>query len=135
MIGSYSKCEVTDGLKIPYEALFKRYEDHFVFEYGVQRECAKQIVREYGTTGLRVMQLGKQEGVNERIVEDMPFLKSQILYAIRYELAQKPNDVLCRRVPVSFLDEEAAKTRILPVIIEIFAKEFKWDKKRQEEET
>ena len=135
LIGSYSKCEVADGLKIPYEALFKRYEDHFVFEYGVQRECAKQIVREYGTTGLRVMQLGKQEGLNERIVEDMPFLKSQILYAIRYEMAQKPNDVLCRRVPVSFLDEEAAKTKILPVIIDIFAKEFKWDKKRQEEET
>ena len=81
------------------------------------------------------MQLGRQEGLNERIVEDMPFLKSQILYAIRNEMAQKPNDVLCRRVPVSFLDDEAARTRILPVIIDIFAKEFKWDKKRKEEET
>jgi hypothetical protein len=35
LIGSYSKSEATDGLKLQNAMLFKRYEDHFVFEYDV----------------------------------------------------------------------------------------------------
>lgn len=40
LIGSYSKSEATDGLKMQNSMLFKRYEDHFVFEYDVERAVA-----------------------------------------------------------------------------------------------
>lgn len=64
LIGSYSKCEVTDGLKLNNDILFKRYEDHFVYEFDVTRNVAKHIVREYGTTGLRIMRLGRETNTN-----------------------------------------------------------------------
>lgn len=50
-----------------------------------------------------------------------------MLYAIRCEMAMKPNDVVCRRVPISFLDSKMAADEMLPQVVEIFAKEFKWD--------
>jgi len=59
LIGAYSKSEITDGLKVQNEELFKQYEDHFVFEYDVPRHVAKHIVRTYGTAGKRVMELGR----------------------------------------------------------------------------
>jgi glycerol-3-phosphate dehydrogenase len=43
-------------------------------------------------------------------------------------MAQKPNDVICRRVPLSFVDVKGA-SEVLPLIVDIFASEFKWDEK------
>ena len=71
----------------------------------------------------------KLKGINERIHPNYPFLKSEISYAIKYELAEKPNDVLCRRVPLAFLDKKAADN-LLPEVIEIMAKEKSWSAER-----
>lgn len=49
-------------------------------------------------------------------------------------MAQKPNDIVCRRVPVSFLDTETTKNEILPKVVDIFAQEFKWDNDRKQKE-
>jgi glycerol-3-phosphate dehydrogenase len=49
-------------------------------------------------------------------------------------MAQKPNDVVCRRVPISFLDSKCASEVVMPRVVEIFASEMKWDKKRKEKE-
>jgi glycerol-3-phosphate dehydrogenase len=48
-------------------------------------------------------------------------------------MAQKPNDVLCRRIPLSFLNLEAAK-KLIPEIIEILAAEHKWSDQRKKDE-
>jgi glycerol-3-phosphate dehydrogenase len=48
-------------------------------------------------------------------------------------MAQKPNDVICRRVPISFLDTKVA-AEVMPKIVDIFAKEFNWDNTRKKQE-
>lgn len=69
LIGSYSKNEVTDMYKQNNEVLFKEYEDHCVFEFDVQRDIAKHLVRTHGTSSLRVLKMGKEAGMNVRMVE------------------------------------------------------------------
>jgi len=49
-------------------------------------------------------------------------------------MAQKPNDVVCRRVPVSFIDTASTRDIILPKVVEIFAGEFKWSNERKQQE-
>lgn len=49
-------------------------------------------------------------------------------------MAQKPNDVVCRRVPISFLDSKTTAEVVLPKVVDIFASELKWDKKRRDAE-
>jgi glycerol-3-phosphate dehydrogenase len=58
-----------------------------------------------------------------------------LLYSIKYEMAEKANDVLCRRVPIAFLNKELAES-VLPEVIEMMAKEKKWSaaQKKQEHE-
>ena len=103
------------------------------------RDIAKHLVHTYGTTATKVVDVGDDNklkgaiGQNERIHPDYPFLKSEISYAARHELAQKPNDIICRRVPIAFLSEAAAKT-ILPEVIEIMSKERKWSSAKKAEE-
>lgn len=64
--------------------LFDKYESYFVYEYDCEREVARHIVREYGTAGTRVLELGRETNTNTRIIESEPFLVSEVLYAIRH---------------------------------------------------
>jgi len=76
----------------------------------LSRDVAKHLVHTYGTSSKRVVELGEKNrllglpGINEKIHPEYPFLKSEISYAVKYELAEKPNDIICRRVPIAFLN-------------------------------
>jgi glycerol-3-phosphate dehydrogenase len=83
---------------------------------------------------LAIVELGKLAGLNKRLHDDYPFYEAEILYAIRSEMAQKPNDIVCRRVPISFLDSEQTKSQVLPKVVEIMAKELKWSSDRKSKE-
>lgn len=114
MIGSYSKCEALTGVKPSNDNLFKQYRDHYVLNKNLPTDVADHLIHAYGTTSMRIIELGEQNtkdkamGSNERIHPDYPFLKSEIAYAIKEELVEKPNDVICRRVPIAFLDKKSA---------------------------
>ena len=47
-------------------------------------------------------------------------MKSEISYAVKSEMAVKPNDVICRRVPIAFLNKKVAED-LLPEVVEIMA--------------
>jgi len=110
-----------------------------VYHFDVPRACAKSLIHSYGTMALRVVELGEQESkklkrkLNERINPAYPFLWSELLYGIRCELAEKPNDVLCRRVPLAFLDKQAALT-VLPEVVDMLARERRWSNAQKKTE-
>lgn len=52
-------------------------------------------------------------------------MKSEVLYAVRHEMAVKPNDILCRRVPIAVLDSKAA-AEVVKDVVDIMGKEKKW---------
>ena len=69
-----------------------------------------------------------------RLHPDYPFVESEVLYSVQSEMAVKPNDVVCRRVPISFIDTEAAKNTILPRVVEIMGEELGWTAERRKQE-
>jgi len=69
-----------------------------------------------------------------RLHEDYPFMESEVLYAVYSEMAIKPNDVICRRVPISFIDTKATRETILPRVVNIMAKELKWTEEKKAKE-
>jgi len=90
------------------------------------REMAKHLIHTYGTYSKKIVEAGKEAGMLERIHADYPFCEAEILHSIKNEMAQKPNDIACRRVPVAFLDTECASTDVLPRVTEIMGKHFGW---------
>ena len=70
----------------------------------------------------------------ERLHPDYAFIEAEVLYSMQSEMAVKPNDVICRRVPVSFIDQKATEETILPKVVEIMAKELNWNEERKQKE-
>jgi glycerol-3-phosphate dehydrogenase len=63
----------------------------------------------YGTDQKGMTELIKDDAaMGERLHERLPFLKAEVVWAARYEMARTVEDVLARRVRVLFLDAQAA---------------------------
>jgi glycerol-3-phosphate dehydrogenase len=103
------------------------------------RDVAQHLVHTYGTSSLRVVEVGEQNekkrvtGTNQRIHPDFPFLRSEISYSARHEMAQKPNDILCRRVPIAFLNKQVSQD-LLGEVVEILGREHNWSSSKKAEE-
>jgi glycerol-3-phosphate dehydrogenase len=69
------------------------------------------------------------------VVRDHPYIEAEVVYAVRHEWACKPEDVVCRRTRLAFLDKEAALAAV-PRVAEIMGVELGWgpDRVRREAE-
>ncbi len=101
-------------------------------KYGFDPEVAAYLQRTYGDQAERVAQLA-QAGYAARLVENHPVLEAEVLYAVRYELAERVIDLLARRMPLALLDTQAAR-RAAPRVLELMAGELGWDERRREQE-
>lgn len=70
---------------------------------------------------------------HEPLVPGHPYLKGELLYAVRREYALRAADFLARRIPLALLDNEAARGAI-PFVLETMARELGWDGERLAEE-
>ena len=66
--------------------------------------------------------------IGRRLHEEFPYIEAEVIYAIK-EYARTAVDILARRTRLSFLNVLAAD-EALPRVIEIMAKELKWDEKK-----
>jgi len=100
--------------------------------FGIDEDIAAYLHRTYGDQAGQVARLAK-EGFAARLVKSHPVMEGEVLYAVRHELAERVIDVLARRMPLALLDTEATRQAV-PRVLEIMAKELKWEEQRCEEE-
>jgi len=91
----------------------------------------------YGSDRVKLMKLiNETPELGEKLHENLPFLKGEVLWAVRHEMARTVEDVLARRVRALFLDARASIDMANDVAV-IVAKELgydnQWIKKQVEE--
>jgi glycerol-3-phosphate dehydrogenase len=52
--------------------------------------------------------MNKNPELSRRLHDDLPFLRGEVLWAVRHEMARNVEDVLARRVRALFLDARAS---------------------------
>jgi len=117
--------------------------------FDVAFDVAEHLARNYGTRAADVLAevdadsvKGSRSGLYKhypRLYEGAaattgyPYLEAEVRYAIDYEYAVTPADVLARRTRLAFLNSTAARLA-LPKVVEIMAASFGWDEARQVQE-
>jgi len=82
----------------------------------------------YGSDRIKLMGLiNKNPELGEKLHENLPFFKVEVLWAVRHEMARTVEDVLARRVRALFLDARAS-IAMAPEVARIMAKELNLDK-------
>ncbi|NNC49172.1 MAG: glycerol-3-phosphate dehydrogenase/oxidase [Flaviramulus sp.] len=107
----YSKCKTKE--LIIHGANGEVDKSQHLYIYGTDQKGIKELIKESPDLG-------------EKLHPRLEFLKAEVVWAVRNEMARTIEDVLARRVRILFLDAHAA-IEIAPIVATILAKELKKD--------
>lgn len=102
--------------------------DELASAYGLSPESAGHLHRSYGDRAPEVAALCSAY-FHEPLVPGHPYLKGELLWAVRREFALRAVDFLARRIPLALLDREGARGAV-PFVLETMAGELGWDEGR-----
>lgn len=99
-----------------------------VDDYSISQDTARYLHENYGCHAVEVAQIAEQ-GFAAQLCAELPCIEAEVLYACRFELAERAIDLLARRLPLALLDTRLAK-QVAPRLLELMGKEHCWDPQR-----
>jgi glycerol-3-phosphate dehydrogenase len=94
---------------------------------GVDPETLAHLAGRYGGHARAVAAMVAEDaGLGRPLVDGLPYLQAEAVYAARYEMAMTLEDVLSRRTRALLLDREATAAAA-PSVTELIAPELGWD--------
>jgi len=80
-----------------------------VATYDISEKTARHLMKKYGSKAIEVLKLTVNDpSLKKQLSKEHPFIKAEIVYAIKEEMATNSNDILERRLGLSLRDEKAA---------------------------
>ena len=101
--------------------------------FALDEKTATYLNRCYGDQADQLLELGRGTNSLRPLVAGYPCLEAEVIYAVRFELAQRVMDILARRTHLAIVDTRAARLAA-PRILELMAAELHWHKERCNEE-
>jgi glycerol-3-phosphate dehydrogenase len=81
----------------------------------------------YGSDSYEIRKLIDADSrLGERLHPELPYMKAEVVWAARNEMARTVEDVLARRTRALFLNARAA-LEMAPSVAELMASELDWD--------
>lgn len=117
-------------------ALFTEVAQNYTVPHrpgAIDTRVAKYLAAAYGDRARKVTSLAEEYSLGKRLVRGYPIIEAEVVYAMRYEMCETPEDFIARRTRLIFLDKRAC-TEALPRIVEIMAGEKRWGRGRKRKE-
>ena len=121
----------TEGLAIigadGYSVLLNKADD-LASDFGVSSSTILHLLERYGSLFHEVLEPAiLDKNWSKPIVESLPYLRAEILYAVTHEGARSIDDVLSRRTRISFEASDQG-TSVVEEVGEIISKVLGWNK-------
>ena len=93
---------------------------------GLSEQTIAHLGTSYGSEGLAVLALVESDpSLAELLIGDLPYIRAEVIYACRYEVAMTPYDVLARRTSITLLDRQRGMG-IVDEVASLMAQELGW---------
>jgi glycerol-3-phosphate dehydrogenase len=90
-----------------------------------------QHLRNYGSEALALLKLIEDDAeLGRRLVDDLPYIRAEVIYACRQEMAMTPYDVLARRTAI-MLEDRQRGLGALDDVVALMASEHNWSPEQQ----
>jgi glycerol-3-phosphate dehydrogenase len=117
--GLHEKPSVTKRMPIHGYELEIEQDDHLKF-YGIDRHRIRELIKD-------------RPDLREKLHPALGFIKAEVVWAVREEMARTIEDVLARRVRALFLDARASM-EMAAEVAELMAAELGWNESKVAEE-
>ena len=95
-------------------------------------ETARHLLRDYGPDYRRLIELTREdERLRERLVDGLPHILAEVVYAARYEMAMTLADVMTRRIRLATVAGREA-LNCAAIVADLMARELGWSGKQIE---
>jgi glycerol-3-phosphate dehydrogenase len=99
-------------------------------ELKLSERTLKELKFNYGREALEVLRLARENpDLAGLLVPDLPYIRAEIIFACRHEMALTLTDVLARRTRITLEDRDRGTT-IAPAVAAIMAAELGWSEDR-----
>ncbi len=89
-------------------------------------------LRNYGSEALALLKLMEDDAeLGRRLVDDLPYIRAEVVYACRHEMAMTPYDVLARRTAI-MLEDRQRGLGTLDDVVALMAGEHNWSPEQQQ---
>ncbi|HEX9134959.1 MAG TPA: glycerol-3-phosphate dehydrogenase/oxidase [Ktedonobacteraceae bacterium] len=98
---------------------------------GLSPQTIKHL-RNYGSEALALLELIEDDAeLGRRLIDDLPFIRAEVVYACRHEMAMTPSDVLARRTSI-MLEDRQRGLGALDDVVALMAGEHNWSPEQQQ---
>jgi glycerol-3-phosphate dehydrogenase len=99
---------------------------------GLDADIITHLGWSYGTEAETVMKLVAEDSLlGQRLISDLPYIRAEVIYACRYEMAMTPYDVLARRTSITLEDRQRGLD-IVDEVADLMAQERQWSPEQQQ---
>jgi len=103
-----------------------------VKDFNLSDDISQHLIKKYGSRASDVAKLiSTNSDLKNRLHPKYPYIKAEVVYTVRNEMAVTPRDVLARRIRFEITDWEAT-LQVLPVVAELMAAELSWSNETTE---
>lgn len=100
---------------------------------GLDQEAVNHLGHSYGTEAEALYQYIEEDAsLARRLIPDLPYLRAEVVYAVRREMAMKPEDVIARRTSI-VLEDQHGGLEVLEDIVSLMGQELEWSAEQQQE--
>ena len=122
--GAETKNLVKEGRAVPSAQLLEKAKAH-----GISEGVLHHLILAYGEASTHVIDISNQKPLwRDPILAGFPFIKAEVIYAMRYEMALCLCDFMVRRSVLGRLRDRGIAAA--PVVAQIMAEELSWDAAR-----
>jgi glycerol-3-phosphate dehydrogenase len=94
-------------------------------KHNLDEDVCQHLLKKYGTKAEDVLQVSDDKKTHERIHKNYPFIKAEVIYTIRVEMACSLRDFFARRIRMELMDWKATIESV-EVVADLMADELKW---------
>lgn len=126
-----AECRTATHLLVGAEGWDNAFWKKIMTDFGFDADISQHLAQKYGTRAVIPATLAAEYAeLAERLIPGFPYLKAEVIYAVREEMACTIRDFLARRIRLEITDWEAALDAA-PRVAKLMGDELGWTTNRQ----
>ena len=98
---------------------------------GVSAQSIEHLGHSYGTEALTLLECVREDPtLAELLIADLPYIRAEVVYACRHEMAMTADDILARRTSIA-LEDKRRGMGALDSVLDLMAKELHWSSEQR----